>query len=169
MRNLQDYPRNSAIVQYAVWAPLTAFAATLVTVWWLIENWLSAFALDHLNRRSLHDTPVPRVGGVVLHVVVLLSWALVPLSLPRELWLGYILLLLVSFIDDLGGLPVTTRLIVPLLAAFGLIGWLRLYWMLCFPVLTFFPPFVADASATQRRPSTSTSRALGARVQAGEE
>jgi len=117
MRNLQDDPRNNAIVQYAAWAPLTAFTATLVTVWWLIGSRLSTFALDHPNRRSLHGTPVPRVGGVGLHFGVLLSWALVPSSLPRELWVGYTLLLLVSFVDDLHGLPVIVRLVVHLFAA----------------------------------------------------
>jgi UDP-N-acetylmuramyl pentapeptide phosphotransferase/UDP-N-acetylglucosamine-1-phosphate transferase len=104
-------------VQYAAWAPLTAFAATLVTVWWLIRSRLSTFVLDHPNRRSLHRMPVPRTGGIGVHLGIVLAWMVVAPSLPLPAWIAFVLLLLISFIDDVRGVPAVLRLAAHLLAA----------------------------------------------------
>ena len=102
---------------HAAWVPLTAFAASLVTVWWLVRSRLSALALDHPNQRSLHQTPVPRTGGIGIHVGILLAWALARPNLPPSLWLALAVLLAVSFLDDLRGVPVIGRLAAHLLVA----------------------------------------------------
>jgi len=91
-------------------APLTAFTATLVAVWWLIRSRFSTFALDHPNRRSLHEVPVPRTGGVGLHLGIVLAWAMASPSLPLQAGLAFALLLLISFIEDIRGVPVVLRL-----------------------------------------------------------
>lgn len=106
---------NDLIVHYAAWAPLTAFTATLVTVWWLIRSRFSTFALDHPNQRSLHAAPIPRTGGIGLHLGVLLAWALIAPNLPFHTWIAFALLLLVSLIDDLRGVPIVLRLAAHLL------------------------------------------------------
>jgi UDP-GlcNAc:undecaprenyl-phosphate GlcNAc-1-phosphate transferase len=83
-------------VHHAAWAPLTAFTATLVAVWWLIRSRFSSFALDHPNQRSLHKAPVPRTGGIGLHLGILTAWAIVAPDLPLPAWSGFMLLLLIS-------------------------------------------------------------------------
>jgi UDP-N-acetylmuramyl pentapeptide phosphotransferase/UDP-N-acetylglucosamine-1-phosphate transferase len=91
--------------------------ATLLSVWWLVRGRFSSFALDHPNQRSLHDTPVPRTGGLGLHLGILTAWAIVAPTPPLQVWFAFVLLLLVSFIDDLCGVPVVLRLGAHLLAA----------------------------------------------------
>ena len=104
-------------VQHALWAPLTAFAATLVSVWWLARSPVARLALDHPNARSLHQRPVPRTGGIGVHLGIVLAWGIVAPTLPLEAWFAFALLLLVSFVDDVRGLPAPWRLAAHLLAA----------------------------------------------------
>ena len=100
--------------------PLTAFAATLVTVWWLVRSRLSTLALDHPNQRSLHQTPVPRTGGLGIHAGIFLAWAVAGFNLSLSLWLALAVLLAVSFYDDLRGVPAIARLAAHLFVAGGL-------------------------------------------------
>jgi len=104
-------------VLQAAWVPLTAFAATLVTVWWLVRSRFSTLALDHPNQRSLHQTAVPRAGGIGIHAGILLAWAVAKPNLPLSLWLALAVLLAVSFLDDLRGVPALGRLAAHLLVA----------------------------------------------------
>ena len=98
------------IVQSASWAPLTAFAAALFTVWWLAKGRISTLILDHPNPRSLHDSPIPRTGGLGLHAGLFLAIGLIAPSLPAALWIALGALLLVSFLDDARGIPAIWRL-----------------------------------------------------------
>lgn len=117
MRKLAQNQIDINIVPYAAWAPLTAFAAALVTIWWLTRSRLSRLALDHPNQRSLHQAPVPRTGGIGLHAGVLLAWAVASPDLPSSLWLSLAVLLAVSLLDDVRGVPVAGRLATHLLVA----------------------------------------------------
>ena len=93
-----------------VTAPLFSFAVTLALIWWLIKgNTLKI--LDHPNSRSLHTEPVPRTGGVGLMLGVLVSWALLPTTLPLPVWLSIGLLMAVSLADDIFTLLVWQRLL----------------------------------------------------------
>jgi UDP-GlcNAc:undecaprenyl-phosphate GlcNAc-1-phosphate transferase len=67
------------------------------------------FALDQPNERSLHERPVPRTGGiaVLLGGAVSLAFGAGVLWLPMALALA---LAVVSFFDDLRGLPTGVRL-----------------------------------------------------------
>ena len=104
-------------MQQAAWVPLTAFAASLVTVWWLVRSRLSTLALDRPNQRSLHQTPVPRTGGIGIFAGILLAWVVANSNLPPSLWIALAVLLAVSFLDDLRGVPVIPRLAAHLLVA----------------------------------------------------
>ena len=104
-------------MHHAHWAPLIAFTTTLFAVWWLIRSRLSTFALDHPNQRSLHEAPVPRTGGIGLHLGVFVAWALVAPTLPLQAGLAFALLLLVSLIEDLRGVPILLRLALHLILA----------------------------------------------------
>ncbi len=97
-------------MQPASWAPLTAFAAALLANWWLAQGRLSTLILDHPTDRSLHDSPLPRTGGLGLHAGVLLAAGIIAPNLPAALWIALGVLLLVSFLDDARGIPVILRL-----------------------------------------------------------
>jgi UDP-N-acetylmuramyl pentapeptide phosphotransferase/UDP-N-acetylglucosamine-1-phosphate transferase len=105
---------SSTTVQPAVWAPLTAFAAALLAVWWLARGRLAARLLDRPNVRSLHETPVPRTGGLGLFTGALLGIGVIAPALPGALWIALAVLLLVSFLEDLRGIPAALRLAVHL-------------------------------------------------------
>lgn len=99
-------------------APLLSFAAALAMIGWLLKGRASRIALDHPNSRSLHTSPIPRTGGLGLMFGVLATWLLLPL--PVLLWVGIGLLLMVSFLEDVYGVPLPWRLIAQFLAAGGI-------------------------------------------------
>ncbi len=115
-----------------------AFLIAFLSVW-LLSRPRMAWMLDHPNARSLHAEPVSRGGGLGLLLGFLCGIALAPpLPLPAvPTWLGLVLLVLVSFIDDAHGLPVIWRLLTQSLAValalFGFdISWS--WWPLLLPV-----------------------------------
>src|SRR5262245_20895462 len=81
-------------------APLTAFTTTLFLNAYLAGGRLAALTLDHPNRRSLHRSPIPRIGGIGIHAGILLALSLVGRDLPPALWLALALLLAVSLLND---------------------------------------------------------------------
>jgi len=119
-----------------------------VLSWWLTRR-LSRrdsflFLLDHPNERSLHDVPIPRTGGVAiigslflgLIAARVLGLLIMRESLSWSAWVhlesvifGMTMLLgLVSFLDDRGGVPVWLRLGCQLAASgiLALVAGLRL-------------------------------------------
>lgn len=98
--------------------------------------------MDRPNARSLHVQPVPRVGGlgILAGVLAAVAW-LRPADLGGLLAMA-LLLVLVSWLDDVRGLSVRARLSAHLLAAgvfltwqgdVGVVGWslgvLAMVWM----------------------------------------
>lgn len=100
-----------------------------VLSWWLTK-YLShrdsfLLLLDHPNERSLHDTPIPRTGGLAiigsfslgLIGATVLEPVTASMDMPLSGWLhvesrilsATMLLVLVSFVDDRGGVPVWFR------------------------------------------------------------
>ena len=102
---------------HANFFPLFTFAIALTAVWWLARSQSTHIAMDRPNERSLHDTPVPRTGGLGLHLGVLLVCPLLTTGLPTITWIAFAGLLVVSFADDISGLPVAVRLTAHLLAS----------------------------------------------------
>ena len=102
--------------------PLAVFAAVL----WLtgvVRAWLERRAiLDHPIERSAHNVPTPRGGGIALIPLVLFAWLMLALAgLAPNGTIAIVglavLLALVSWYDDLGGLAFGWRLAAHLLAA----------------------------------------------------
>jgi UDP-N-acetylmuramyl pentapeptide phosphotransferase/UDP-N-acetylglucosamine-1-phosphate transferase len=89
----------------AVIAAIIAFAILMLL---LRTGWAWNIAVDIPNARSLHERPVPRVGGwgIVPAVVLLIAFCAPPL---RGIALGALLLGIVSLIDDRRGLPARVR------------------------------------------------------------
>jgi UDP-N-acetylmuramyl pentapeptide phosphotransferase/UDP-N-acetylglucosamine-1-phosphate transferase len=99
---------------------LVAFLVSLATMGVLLWRfrWL---APDRPNERSLHARPVPRTGGIAL----LLGSAVALAAGTAGVWLALMLafgLAVVSFIDDIRGMPTALRLAVHVSAA-ALFAW----------------------------------------------
>jgi UDP-N-acetylmuramyl pentapeptide phosphotransferase/UDP-N-acetylglucosamine-1-phosphate transferase len=85
-----------------------SFALAFVALRFLLSR-VGRFALDRPNERSLHQKPVPRIGGIA----VLLGGALPVGFGALGMWLPMVLALIlavVSLLDDLRGLPTAVRL-----------------------------------------------------------
>jgi UDP-GlcNAc:undecaprenyl-phosphate/decaprenyl-phosphate GlcNAc-1-phosphate transferase len=96
-------------------AAVLSFVVAFVAVRVLLSRF-GRFALDQPNERSLHERPVPRTGGVVvlLGAAVSLAFGAAPLWPAFALALG---LAVLSFMDDLSGLPTRARLAAHVAAA----------------------------------------------------
>ncbi len=101
----------------AIFISLISFFIAALAVAWLARSRAARIALDEPNARSLHDTPVPRSGGIGLLLGVAAGWAYAAAQLPWVFWTALLLLIMVSLLDDLRGLSAGVRLATHLLAA----------------------------------------------------
>jgi phospho-N-acetylmuramoyl-pentapeptide-transferase len=106
---------------------MTSTSITVVAVVSAIAAWLllalvrrsglaERIALDRPNARSLHQGVVPRVGGLVVIGITAIVGLVAPASLPIVAGMAGALMLL-GWLDDRYGLPVSVRLASHLLAA----------------------------------------------------
>jgi UDP-N-acetylmuramyl pentapeptide phosphotransferase/UDP-N-acetylglucosamine-1-phosphate transferase len=90
-------------------AAVGAGVACAVILFLLLRPGARFVPLDQPNARSLHQQPIPRAGGLALVPAILLGWFLA----PGAAWLPALIaaaLCLLSYVDDLRGLPVAARL-----------------------------------------------------------
>jgi UDP-N-acetylmuramyl pentapeptide phosphotransferase/UDP-N-acetylglucosamine-1-phosphate transferase len=99
------------------YAPLISALVTLLVTAILLSSKLGRAIKDIPNERSLHKTPIPRVGGVGLIAGVLVGWATLFHSLSLWTVLPLLLLFSLSLIDDIRGLSVRIRFLVHFVAA----------------------------------------------------
>lgn len=97
-------------------AALAAFMATLASALLLLSPAGRRYALDRPNPRSLHETAVPRTGGVAIAAGVAVACAIAKPGFATTL-IAAAALAAVSFVDDLYGLPVGARIALHLAAA----------------------------------------------------
>jgi UDP-N-acetylmuramyl pentapeptide phosphotransferase/UDP-N-acetylglucosamine-1-phosphate transferase len=98
-------------------APAIAFGVTFLVVWCLTRSRLARIVLDQPNHRSLHQTAIPRTGGLGLHLGVLIAWLYTGVPWTWLVLLSYVALIGVSIIDDLRDLPAAARLLAHLIAS----------------------------------------------------
>ena len=110
------------------YAPLVAALVTMFLIVILLVSRMGKEMQDHPNERSLHDTPIPRIGGVGLMGGILSGWALMFKSLVWWVVLPTILLFAVSLLDDMHNLPVRKRLLVHFFAAAILVIGAGILW-----------------------------------------
>jgi UDP-N-acetylmuramyl pentapeptide phosphotransferase/UDP-N-acetylglucosamine-1-phosphate transferase len=94
---------------------LRAFAASTVFCALVLAALRRWTVLDNPNARSSHARPVPRGGGLGFVPVILLGWWLLTpgaAAVPPAVLIGALAIALVSFADDLRGVPIGVRLAV---------------------------------------------------------
>ena len=102
--------------------PAAAFVITSALIALMLKSRFARMVLDHPNERSLHVDPVPRTGGLAIMVAVACAGLFL---LPGSVvWLApAVLLALISFVDDLRGLPVTVRFAGQLIVCGAFAAW----------------------------------------------
>ncbi len=105
------------------WLLLIACGLTFALLQLLLgRGWAGFLAIDTPNARSLHVSPIPRIGGLVLIPVALAS-SLIFSQQPRLLLALAAGLCAFSFVDDRWGLPVFLRLVAHAVAVIVLCLW----------------------------------------------
>ncbi len=93
------------------------------TTWLLFSNRLANHLLDHPNERSLHDAPKPRIGGIGIGIALLIALIAVPfigftlLAKSGYIAAGALVVLVISFMDDVRSLSAGLRIPFHFLAA----------------------------------------------------
>jgi UDP-N-acetylmuramyl pentapeptide phosphotransferase/UDP-N-acetylglucosamine-1-phosphate transferase len=99
-----------------------SFLASLLFCGWARLYLLQRKVLDRPVERSVHRVPTPRGAGLAVVPILTLLWLFLPafdpgaMALPWMLVIGTVLVAIVSWIDDLHGLPALPRLGVQALA-----------------------------------------------------
>lgn len=107
------------------YSPIVAALVTMLLTTVIVLSKFGKQIQDIPNERSLHETPIPRIGGVGLMAGVLAGWAWVwqPWLLPIAA--GVLFLMLVSFLDDLRGLSAGWRFLMHFIVA-GVFVWVAI-------------------------------------------
>lgn len=100
--------------------PLAVFVTMLLTTLLMFSK-VGREIQDIPNERSLHETPIPRIGGIGLMAGIASGWLLLFKSLAWWIVLPVLLLFAVSLIDDRRGLSLNKRLLSHIAAAFILV------------------------------------------------
>lgn len=99
------------------YSPVVAALVTMLLTIIILISKVGKKVQDIPNERSLHETPVPRIGGVAMMAGLLTGWMLMLTSLKWWIVLPLIGLFIVSLLDDMHNLPVRKRLMAHLAAA----------------------------------------------------
>ena len=92
------------------YSPIVAALVTMLLTTLILISKFNKGMQDIPNERSLHETPVPRIGGVAMMAGLLAGWALMLTSLKWWIVVPLIGLFVVSLLDDIHSLPVKKRL-----------------------------------------------------------
>lgn len=111
----------------SLYAPLSAALLTFFLTRLLLSKKIAGHLQDVPNERSLHNTPVPRVGGVSLLAGVMAGWAWLFSAMVWWVVVPLLLLFAISLLDDMRSLPVSQRLPAHLIAAAVLVGGSGIY------------------------------------------
>lgn len=98
-------------------APAVAAFVVTAALAALLARAPMSIALDQPNDRSLHTRPVPRTGGLAIVAGIVAGLSLAPWVPSIAIFGALALLVAVSFLDDLRGLPVAARLACHVVAA----------------------------------------------------
>jgi len=97
--------------------PILAAIVSLLSLRFLLSSRFGQAIQDIPNERSLHITPIPRIGGIGIVLGILSGWAFILDGVVWWVLLPMLMLVGVSLIDDMRGLSVRLRFLVHLIAA----------------------------------------------------
>ncbi|WP_035383192.1 glycosyltransferase family 4 protein [Ferriphaselus sp. R-1] len=119
------------------YSPVVAALVTMLLTLILLVSKTGRLVQDVPNERSLHTIPVPRIGGLGMMGGICAAWAFMPGALFWWVVVPMLLLVAVSWLDDLRGLPVRTRLLGQMMAALVTLVGSGFAWQhpVLFPVL----------------------------------
>jgi UDP-N-acetylmuramyl pentapeptide phosphotransferase/UDP-N-acetylglucosamine-1-phosphate transferase len=103
-------------------APLAAFLVALIVARLLLTPRGRRLVLDRPNERSLHSHPIPRTGGLAIAAGIAVACALFQPNVLVTL-AAALALAVVSFVDDVAGLPSIVRFTAHLAAAAAVLAW----------------------------------------------
>ena len=92
-------------------SPILAFLVSYLLLEGLLLHGIAQKVLDQPNERSLHQHPVPRIGGIALMAGVGVGWLTVGGPIAWLLLVFASALVVVSALDDWHGLPIAWRFI----------------------------------------------------------
>jgi UDP-N-acetylmuramyl pentapeptide phosphotransferase/UDP-N-acetylglucosamine-1-phosphate transferase len=119
------------------YAPLVALIATMLALTLILTAGRRAVVHDIPNERSLHDKPVPRVGGIGLMMGMAAGWMLLSQSWNWWIVLPILGLFVLSLLDDLRGLSARARLIAHFIAALIALSGTGIAMLWLLPLLLF--------------------------------
>ena len=103
---------------------LATFAVSMGIVWLLSTPRLAPLVLDRPNERSLHDTPIPRTGGVGLMLAAAFGWWFCGVAATMLPIVMIALLLAALFLgDDIASLSVGVRFGAQFAGAIAFVAW----------------------------------------------
>ena len=118
-----------------LWVVGTGFVVSIF-VSYLVSRYRGPLAvLDQPNERSLHTTPTPRLGGIGIVAAVLIAFLIFlqftksfPVALMTPILEGYLIIIVVSLMDDIFRMPILARLAAHFMAALVLVyGGMNVY------------------------------------------
>ena len=104
------------------YAPIVAVLVTLTSIAVILSSKFGKKIQDIPNERSLHATPIPRIGGAGLMMGILSGWGLMPGALVWWVVVPVLALFGVSLLDDMRGLTVRWRLLAHFVVALLLVA-----------------------------------------------
>lgn len=96
---------------------LLAAVVCMIALRLILGTRIASVAVDRPNARSMHERPTPRIGGLAILAGFAAAVTLFRPDLPMSLWIGLVLLFVVSIVDDVRSLGAALRLPLHLLAA----------------------------------------------------
>ena len=101
---------------------VAAFTIAAACTGWIVSRGGNRWLVDHPNERSLHERPVSRAGGIAIFIGLAVGLAIVALieaPVPGAGWMlaGGLIIILVSFADDLRRVSPAIRIVFHLAAA----------------------------------------------------
>lgn len=101
----------------AAWlVPIIAFGVCWITLQALMQR-ATRLPMDHPNARSLHTTPIPRVGGIGIVAGIFVASVFLQSPMLWPFLLGTLVLAAISLLDDYKNLPVHWRLLAHVVVA----------------------------------------------------
>lgn len=101
------------------------FVLSCAATWLLATSRVRALALDEPNRRSLHQRPIPRTGGLAIVAGTGAGWLALDAPVHSVVMMCFIALSALSLLDDVRSLPVWLRLLAHLAAAAAMVAALQ--------------------------------------------